>query len=179
LADFNLDGALDLAIVNGLVKRRPAGASGPEPMAPGVRPFWAPYAQRSQLFANDGRGNFRETSAANPAFCGRAVVGRGLAWGDLDNDGAVDLLEPSHGGRDAHGAEVRVQAGTSQWWRLLQPASSYLCSSDPRVHFGLGQLTRVEAIEVLWPDGTAETFPEMNTDQSVILRQGSGQRKEP
>lgn len=101
-ADFDCDGALDLAIANGLVRRRAGNGRGTgqvtPPLAAGIAPFWAPYAEPPQLFANDGRGHFREVSAANPAFCGEALVGRGLVCGDIDNDGALDLLITGIGG---------------------------------------------------------------------------------
>lgn len=184
LVDFDHDGALDLAFVNGRVKR---GASN----APG---FWAPYAQRHQLFANDGQGNLREISAANPAFCGVATVGRGLSVGDLNNDGAMDLLATSAGGparifrnvaqrrghwlmiratigkRDAYGTEVTVNAGGRRFWRLVHSAFSYLCSNDPRVHFGLGQSAAYDSIEVLWPDGTKASFPGGPADRLLELQ---------
>src|SRR5262249_17590847 len=138
LVDFDNDGALDLAFVNGQVKR----GSSTETIAPGVPPFWAPYAQRNQLFANEGHGTFRDRSGADPAFCARATVGRGLACGALDNDGAMDLvvtstggpaqlfrnrapsrghwltlraIDPSLGGRDAYGAEITVTAAGRRW----------------------------------------------------------------
>ncbi|HZO86033.1 MAG TPA: CRTAC1 family protein [Verrucomicrobiae bacterium] len=194
-ADFDLDGDLDLAFVNGRVKR---GATG-GPVAPGVNPFWAPYAQRNQIFANQGR-EFRDISSANAAFCGQAMVGRSLAVGDLDNDGDLDLvttstggpakiyrntaerkghwlivrvIDPTLGGRDAYGAEVNVHAGGHRHWRLAHPAFSYLCSNDPRVHFGLGTAASFDAIEVIWPDATKETFPGGRADRMIELRKGA------
>src|SRR5262249_30110107 len=95
-ADFDCDGALDLAVANGLIRRRSDRA--PATLAAGIAPFWNPHAEPSQLFANDGRGRFREISAANPAFCSEALVGRGLLCGDLDNDGGLDLLLIGIGG---------------------------------------------------------------------------------
>jgi hypothetical protein len=196
--DFDHDGAPDLAWVNGLVKRGKQSGR----VAPGVPPFWADYAQRSQLFANDGKGNFHDVSMSNPAFSGQAIVGRGLAYGDIDNDGAVDLLvtstsgpaqlfrniaprrghwltvrviDPALGGRDAYGAETIVQAGGRHWWQLAHPASSYLCSNDPRVHFGLGPVTKIDSIEVLWPDGAQEIFPGGPPDRMLTLAKGAGQ----
>jgi hypothetical protein len=199
LADFDLDGAPDLAFVNGLIKR----GNDPAPRVPGLPAFWSPYAQRSQLFANDGSGRFRDVSAANPDFCGLAAVGRGLACGDLDNDGAPDLvvmnagsatrlfrnvaprrgrwlavraIDPALGGRDAYGAEIIVEAGGRKWWRLAQPGYSYLTSNDPRVHFGLGQISSVDRLRVFWPDGTEEIFPGGDPDRLVVLHKGAGRK---
>src|SRR5262249_8354711 len=91
LGAFDHDGALDLAVVNGRVAR--AGRLGGEPGASeGLAPFWRDYAERNQLFANDGSGRFRDISPQNKPFCGTAVVSRGLACGDFDGDGALDLL---------------------------------------------------------------------------------------
>jgi hypothetical protein len=167
-----------------------------------LAPCWHPYAQRYQLFLYDGHRRFLDVSLANPAFCGQAAVGRGLAWGDIDNDGDVDLLttctggpaqlfrnvapkrghwlmiravDPACGGRDAYGAEVWVEAGGRRWWRLVQPSCSYLVTHDPRVHFGLGQAAVVDAIRVLWPDGSEETFAGGPADRHLVLRKGGGQ----
>jgi hypothetical protein len=198
LGDFNLDGALDLAVVNGRVSRAPRGAND------ALGPHWGRYAERNQLFANDGAGYFRDISASNPALCGTAAIARGLAYGDLDNDGKLDLLvttiagparlyhnvasvqghwlrvraiDPAHGGRDALGAEVRVRGGGRVWVRWINPEASFLCSNDPRAHFGLGALRRVDDITVLWPDGNQEKFAGGMVNRAVIVRKGEGESK--
>jgi hypothetical protein len=191
LADFDQDGALDLALVNGRVSRPP-----PSNQAPGS--FWEPYAERNQLFTGDGAGHFRDIALENPAFCGTAGVYRGLAYGDIDGDGALDLLvtevagparlyrniSPARGhwlliraldpalNRDAYGAEITVEGGGRRWKRWLNPASSYLSSNDPRAHFGLGAVKHVDRIVVLWPDGKEESFPGCEVDRQLVLRKG-------
>jgi hypothetical protein len=197
--DFNQDGALDLAVVNGRVRKADVSAN------ESLGPHWGHYAERNQLLLNDGTGRFRDVSPWNRAFCGTPNVARGLAAGVFDDKrGALDLLvttiagrarlyrnccperghwllvravDPRRGGRDAYGAEVRVQAGDKQWFRLINPCSSFLCSNDPRAHFGLGAVDRVEAIEVRWPeDGTIETFAGCNADRLVVLSKGASKK---
>ncbi len=195
--DLDRDGWPDLAFVNGgVLRNRDANPADP---------FWAQYAQRNQLFANTGGGKFRDVSASNPALCGFPFVGRGLAVGDFDNDGAPDLLITEIGGRarllrniapaqghwlavrallplahrDAYGAEVTVRAGEHSYWRLLTPGTSYASSNDPRGHFGLGPHGRYDAIDVLWPDGRAETFEGGAADRAIELRQGEGKEQKP
>jgi hypothetical protein len=193
--DFDHDGALDLAIVNGRVQ-----ASQEKNTDPTLGPFWSRYAECNQLFVNNGAGHFRDISGVNAPFCGAARVSRGLACGDIDGDGALDLLVTTVGGparlyrnvtpkrghwllvrlidpvlrRDAYGARVRVQAGDHCCVGIVSPGQSYLCSCDRRVHFGLGQATHVDAITVDWPDGSQELFPGMAVDSSVLLRKGEG-----
>ena len=198
LADFDLDGWDDLALINGSIRR---GSAHPGIPLPGLIPFWFPYAQHYQLFVNDGKGRLVDVSADNQAFCGFLGVGRGLAYGDVDNDGAIDLLvvcsggpvqlfhsvakrrghwlgvralDPAVGNRDAIGTEITVETPGRRWWRLIQPSTSFLVSNDPRALFGLGAAERYSGIHVLWPDGTEEHFPGGATDQHVIVSKGKG-----
>jgi hypothetical protein len=198
LADFDHDGALDLALVNGRVSRSRVSAAAD---SSDLAPFWQPYAEPNQLFANEG-GKFREISAANEAFCGHRRIARGLACGDLDGDGALDLVVTNVAGpariyrnvvpkrghwlmvraidprlhRDAYGAEVIVHANGRNWKRWLNPGYSYLTSNDPRGHFGLGQNESFDSVEVLWPDGYRERFPGGTLDRSIVLNRGQGTR---
>jgi hypothetical protein len=194
LADFDQDGAVDVAVANGRVYRS-------QPVAEALLgPFWCRYGERSRLFAGNGHGHFRDVSEANAPFCGTPAVARGLACGDVDGDGALDLLVTAVAGRarlyrnvaprrghwllvravdpalrrDAYGAEVRVTAGRRRWLAWVCPGSSYLCSDDPRAHFGLGPADRVDRIDVSWPDGVKETFPGGPADQCLVLRKGDG-----
>jgi hypothetical protein len=193
LADFDLDGALDLAVVNGgVVRSHRAQGTG--------LGFWEAYAEHNQLLAGDGGGRFRDRSAAEPALCGRWTVARGLACADLDGDGAPDLLVTAIGEparlyrnvaprrghwltvrawdpalkRDAYGAEVRVRAGGREWLRVVNPAQSYLCSGDVLASFGLGPAAEVDAVNVTWPDGARERFPGGPADRALQLRKGEG-----
>ena len=92
LADFDHDGHLDLAVVNGAVRHGGAGNRD-------LGPYWGPYGKRNQLFSNDGTGVFRDLSTSNPAFAGTPRIGRGLACGDMNNDGALDLPVTNVAGR--------------------------------------------------------------------------------
>lgn len=190
-ADFDHSGTLDLALVNGFVDRQDVPS----------KSFWDPYRDRNQVFANEGGGKFRDVSTANPAFCAEPNVGRGLCVGDIDGDGALDLLVTQIGGparilrnvapqrghwlmvrafdpalrRDAIGAEIRIQAGQRHWTGLIQPGQSFQCSNDLRAHFGLGDVDEVDFIEVHWPDGQRERFPCPTVDCIVKAVRGDGQ----
>jgi hypothetical protein len=191
--DYDNDGRLDLFIANGAVTI--VGSQSGDPF---------PYAQRKQLFHNEGRGKrFRETSLlAGPEFQ-IPEVSRGAAFGDLDNDGAVDIvvannngpvrlfrnqaaerrhwlivkLETSKTNRFAVGARVAVvRRGEPPVWRRVHTDSSYLSASDVRVHFGLGGKPDLEAVLVHWPSGAGERFEGIRADRIITLRQGTGKR---
>ena len=196
--DFNNGGALDLAVVNGRVAR------GSPADNPDLTPFWRPYAERNQLFANDGQGRFRDVSTGNAPFCQTPRVTRGLAVGDVFNDGSLALLTSEIGGparlyrnvaapkghwyeiravdpelhREAYGAEIVVRAGDRRWVRWINPAGSFLCSNDPRAHFGLGKAESVDDITVLWPDGYKESFDGGPADQRRELKRKTGRPAE-
>lgn len=192
-ADLDLDGDLDLAMANGRVFRRAAAT---------VTRDWSAYAERNQLFRADGRATFGEVRGGD--FTSRLEASRGLASGDVDRDGDVDLLLGSldaplrlylgqAAGRSdwlivrpldvarrrvAEGAEVTLQVGEAMpMLRLVSSAGSYLSSREPLAHFGLppGELRYAR---VRWPGGTVEQFAlgETNRNSRLDLRRGEGER---
>ncbi len=198
-ADFNNSGNLDLAVVNGRIRR--SGSVAPDPgthQRLGTR--WAPYAERNQLFAGN-HGSFHDVSDENPEFCAESNVFRGLACGDIWNNGAIGLLittvngsaklyrnvapnrghwltiravDPIAGGRDALGAVIELVAGGRRQHAEASAAGSYLSSSDPRIHFGLGDSTSIVSLVVNWPDGSTERFVADSVDRVMTLSRGSG-----
>ena len=78
--------------------------------------------------------------------------------------------------RDALGADVHVYAGGKHQVRTIHTGGSYLCSNDPRAHFGLGSVERIERIEVRWPDGVVEVFSGGRADHQVTVEYGKGKR---
>jgi len=190
--DYDNDGLLDLFIANGAVT-----------FIESLRGRRYPYAERNQLFHNEGKGKgFREmTEAAGPGL-ELVEVSRGAAFGDIDNDGDVDIvvtnnngparlllneagsrrhwllvrLEAAKGNRFAMGAEVGLyRQGENSMWRRASTDGSYLSASDIRVHFGLGNKPDIEAVIVRWPDGKREKWETVRADRIVTLRQGTGQ----
>jgi hypothetical protein len=194
LFDYDHDGDLDLAVVNGRVTRGPTSESGRP------RNHWDAYAEPNLLFENEGLGQFRDVSGAAPDFTEPLTNSRGLAFGDIDNDGDIDMLVTNAGGRaqlfrndvpnkgrwlivrvidpvlgrDAIGATVTVFAGGLRLQRLITGGYSFLSSSDPRAHFGTGSAAAVDSILVRWPGGSAERFPGGPTGRRITLERGRG-----
>ena len=191
--DYDNDGWLDLFVANGAVvmdDRQPADS-----------PY--PYAQENQLFRGDGTGRSREIGSD---VAGSALdlveVSRGAAFGDIDNDGDVDIavannngparlllnqvgsrnhwlgvrLEVEGGGMSAvYQARVAlIRKGQTPLWRRCRSDGSYLSANDSRILFGLGASKIVDRVEVHWPDGGCEAWDGIEIDRYVTLRRGTG-----
>lgn len=188
-ADFDHDGNLDLFVANGRVTRRDTGPDGD-----------GQWIEHDQLFRGMGEGRFEEVAPKSGLANPPRLVSRGVAFGDVDGDGDVDVVVMDNGagvrvlanetvkagpaitlrlvgatGGDALGATCVVSAGEHRWTQRAMSAYSYCSSNDPRVHVGLGDASAVDGVTVLWPDGTVERFGALAADEEHTLVQGTGE----
>jgi len=181
--DFDHDGLVDLVIANGHIRRE--------------RNQTFVYENPPILWHNRG-GRFANVTASAGPYFQSPHMARGLAAGDLDNDGDLDLVVVHHHGpsvvlwnesprrgrslivdlhgkgmnRDAIGAKLIATAAGRSMVRTLDGGGSYISASDPRLHFGLGPAKRVDQLEVHWPSGHTETWRDLEADQVLQVREG-------
>ena len=187
--DANLDGWLDLAVANGHIDETVRNIRGN-----------VGYAQPPLLFLNDGAGKFRDIAAELGGGFERPKVGRGLAYGDFDRDGDLDLLLTTNNGaaylyrndqlggnrsirfrligtksnRDAIGAAVRIVSGGLSQSRMVKSGSSYLSQSELPITFGLEKHDRVEQVVITWPSGRTEEFTNLSAGRCYECTEGKG-----
>ncbi|HEY1463468.1 MAG TPA: CRTAC1 family protein [Terriglobales bacterium] len=186
--DFDNDGNPDIMIVAGTVY-------------PELEKVYAKYPARDPrlIYRNRGDGTFQELGPEmGPAIISKHMS-RGCAFGDFDNDGDMDVLimnmneppsllrndapagnkwlkvrlEGTKSNRSAIGARVIVRYGKKIQAQTITSQSSYLSSNDPRLHFGLGKITRAD-IEIYWPSGAKEVHSSLTANQLVTIREGQG-----
>ena len=188
-ADLDLDGRLDLLVANGHIDdtvRNIRGNVG--------------YAQPPHLFLNLGQGKFEDAAQTTGGDFAAPRVGRGLAFGDFDRDGDIDVLLTTNNGpaylfrndlqsgnralrlrligaksnRDALGAVVRVTRGGLTEMRMVHSGSSYLSQSELPLTFGVGRADRVERLTVEWPSGASQEFKNLATGISYEVNENKG-----
>lgn len=187
--DFDNDGARDIFMASGNVldniARYHAGVE---------------YAEPKLMFRNLANGTFENVSEQLGADFRLPRVSRGAAVGDFDNDGDIDilisnngeyaqllrndggnhnhwlsiLLEGTKSNRDAVGARVKVTAGDLVSYDQRRGGTSYQSARDPRLHFGLGSRSRIDAVEVKWPSGTVTKVEKLDADQFIAIKEGDG-----
>src|SRR5438034_1438861 len=157
------------------------------------------YAEPPHLFRNLGAGKFQEVTDSMGSAFAAPKVARGAAYADIDNDGSLDLLMTTNGGRpylfhnegstnhslrvklvgtksnrDGIGAVVRVTSGKDQQWQMLRSGSSYLSQSELVLTFGLGAQTKADSVEVQWPSGHVDKLTTISAGQTVAIGEAKG-----
>jgi enediyne biosynthesis protein E4 len=188
--DYDNDSWLDIVITNGAVHVIEDEVRAHDPF---------PLHQTKQVLHNLANGQFEDVSAKAGSAFTLSEVGRGLAIGDLDNDGGVDLVVTNNNGplriflnkvgasrpwvglrvltgkRDAYGAKVElIRKGARTLWRRVHSDGSYMSANDPRLLIGLGEASEIDAVVVHWLDGTEERFPPPALRTYTTITQGSG-----
>ena len=187
LFDYDNDGDLDIFVANGHTFQY-------------LDNYDLLIPQKDQFFRYDGDGIFTDVSAATGVAALPYRVGRGVAFGDYDNDGDVDFfiinnhgpavllrneggnrnnwlhvkLIGTKGNRDAVGARIRLKAGDRIQLREINAGASYLSFNSLIAEFGLGRATTVDWIEVIWLGGNTERFTGVGVNQRVVLTEGTG-----
>jgi len=187
--DVNLDGWLDFAVANGHIDETVRNIRGN-----------VGYAQPAQLFLSNGKGTFRDVASKAGGSFDQPKVGRGLAYGDFDRDGDLDLLITTNNGpaclyrndqvaahhsirfhlvgtksnRDAIGATVQISSGGLQQSRMVKGGSSYLSQSELPVTFGLEKRDQVERVVINWPSGRTEEFKNLSGGRTYDCTEGNG-----
>ena len=187
--DADLDGALDLVVANGHIDETVRNIRGN-----------VGYAQPPQLFLNEGHGKFRDVAAGAGGGFDKPRVGRGLAYGDFDRDGDLDILLTTNNGpavlfrndqlagnrsirfelqgtksnRDAIGATVQIFAADLHQVRMVRAGSSYLSQSELTVTFGLAKRDRIDRAVIAWPSGRTEEFKNLQSGKSYKCLEGKG-----
>ena len=187
--DYDLDGWLDVFAANGHV------ADDIEQVQSRVT-----YAQRPQLFQNDGRGRFEEIVDEAGDALQQPMVARGAAYADYDNDGDLDILMTSNGGaprllrndggntnnllrvktvgtesnRDGIGARVEVTVAGQSRWQMVKTGSSYASQSEVPLTFGLGNQASVERLRVIWPSGQVDEVTGLAANEFLVVEEGRG-----
>jgi hypothetical protein len=187
LADLNNDGLLDIFVANGHVYPQV------DSLNVGQR-----YLQRKELYRNLGNGKFEEIArAVSPDFlAGKSA--RGSAVGDFDNDGDLDILsinlndrpnlyrndggnrnhwigfrlEGTRSNRSAIGARVEIEAGGRKQISEVRSGGNYISHDDMRIHFGLGEILRVDRVRIRWPNGNTEELGGFEAGRFVVIREG-------
>jgi hypothetical protein len=191
--DYDNDGWLDLMVANGHVYPQLAAAK-----------LKIAYPQRKLFYRNNRNGTFTEIAAEAGSPVNEPAVSRGAAFGDLDNDGDVDVvinnidgaptvlrndggnknhfvvisLIGSKSNRSAFGARVKVIAGDLVQVAERRSGGSYISQNDTRLHFGLEKRTKADVIEVRWSNGAVEKFTNVPADTFISIREGEGSWKE-
>jgi hypothetical protein len=188
--DFDNDGWPDLLLVNGHVY----------PEVDGLK-LGIAYQEPKLLYRNRGNGTFADVSKnAGPAIIAPAAA-RGLAIGDLWNDGRLSAVIANRNAplsllvnkkkysnhwieikavgtrsnRSAIGARVSVQTDSRRQISEVRSGSSYISNNDMRIHFGLGSTERIQYVAVRWPSGLLEHFSDLAVDHVVIVKEGAGE----
>jgi enediyne biosynthesis protein E4 len=187
--DVTLDGFLDLAVANGHIDQTVRNIRGN-----------VGYAQPPHLFLNGGNGKFHDAAAEVAGGFDKPKVGRGLAYGDFDRDGDLDLLMTTNNGpaylfrndqssgnrgirvrligtksnRDAIGATVRIFHNGQSQSRIVRGGSSYLSQSELPVTFGLGQRDKIDRLTIDWPSGKSEEYKNLAAGRSYECTESQG-----
>ncbi|MHC4655604.1 MAG: CRTAC1 family protein [Planctomycetota bacterium] len=179
LFDYDCDGYLDIFVANGNAHHE--------------------YTEEDVLMRNDGKGNFVDVADKSGPYFREKYVGRGATYGDYDNDGDLDLLivnlndtpkllrndggnsnnwlvveaKLAGGKSDAIGARVTVTTGKLKQIKDIIPVTGYLSQADPRCHFGLGKIAKVDIVEIRWPDDRTTRLTDVKAKQFLTVIQDS------